>query len=317
MNLDPPLFNAAVLDIDNLPQAHRVLILAYRAADHHHGVLLELFVKHGVTQMVGLGGDLQLGGIHVEGQLALHLDAGTLRLLKNLLADHLRVIQTQPLADLQGRRLSHTLLSGDTHGQQDGAVGAPLHLGLEGLSVQILPHLVHTDVHVVFLIQLVDVDDLAAVLKRAAANQGGGVGRIAAVLLHVVVAVVGSDGGHVVLGPLKDVAVAHAALNLAGDAVAVALGVLGGVHEEALLNGVEVAADLHDLLHEQTGALLELTGHLAQRAILFELHHLHQAVQTDEGLLGVVDGLDIVDVPGDVAALVRGDGGLDVRAGQL
>ena len=127
----------------------------------------------------------------------------------------------------------------------------------------------------------------------------------------------GGDGGHVVLSALEDVAVAHAALNLAGDAVAVALGVLGGVHEEALLNGVEVAADLHDLLHEQTGALLELTGHLAQGAILFELHHLHQAVQTDEGLLGVVDGLDIVDVPGDVAALVRGDGGLDVRAGQL
>ena len=84
------------------------------------------------------------------------------------------------------------------------------------------------------------------------------------------VAEVVADGGQVVRVARDERARADAAVAVAGDAVAAALGVLGRVDEEALLHGREVAAHLEDLLEEGDGALLQVAHHLAERAVVVE-----------------------------------------------
>ena len=79
-----------------------------------------------------------------------------------------------------------------------------------------------------------------------------------------------ADGGQVVRVAGDERARADAAVAVAGDAVAVALGVLGRVDEEALLHGREVAAHLEDLLEEGDGALLQVARHLAERPVVVE-----------------------------------------------
>ena len=239
--------------------------------------------------------------------------------MHDLPGDDLHVLEPHAAAHLQSGGLGQLLLAGEEHGGHDHAVPQPLHLGLDlfGAGPPKLLGLGHAHVHVVLLIELVDEDDLVRVLQGAAADKGGGVLGIAAVLLHVVPAVMGGDGGHVVGSPLYDGAHAHARVDPPGDAVPVPLRVHARIHEHALLHGVEVPALGEHLLHEEDRPLLQLPGLLPKVPVLLQLHHVHETVHAHQGLLGRVAGLNVVDVPGHVSPLVGGDGGLNVRAGEL
>ena len=83
---------------------------------------------------------------------------------------------------------------------------------------------------------------------------------------------------HVIFISLKDKAIAYAALDLTRDAVAVSFRIFRGVNEEAILNCLEVAAVLYDFFHEQASSFFQVSGHISQRTVLFELYHIHDAV---------------------------------------
>ena len=73
---------------------------------------------------------------------------------------------------------------------------------------------------------------------------------------------------------------------------------------------------MQDLGQETDGSLLEVAHHAAQWTIPFDGHHLLDAVQGGPGLLDGLHAAHRVDVPGQVAAFVGGDGALDVGAGE-
>ena len=122
---------------------------------------------------------------------------------------------------------------------------------------------------------------------------------------------------HVIVFSFKDIAISYAAFNLSGDSIAVSRRVFRRIHEETFLHRLEVAADFHDFFHKQARPLFDFSGFFSQIAVLFQLHHFHQAVQSHQSLLGVIAGFDVVNMPWNVSSFIRGDGGLDVRSGQL
>ena len=317
MHLDAVLLDAAVLDVDDLAEADGVFILAHRAAHDAHRPALDVRADLIVAHDVRLLGNDELVDLNRKGNLALELDARAFRAVHDLLGNDLAVRQVHAPAALERRRFRDVLFRGEEHREHHGAVRKPFHLGADHLCTGLreLLHVRHAHVAVVLLIQLVDVDDLLRALQRAAADEVGRIRR--AVLGDVVVAIVRGDGRHVVRLALIDRACADAACKLAGDTVAVALRVDAAVHEHAGFDRREVAALLDHLLHEEDRALLELPRLFAEVAVLLELDHIHEAVHADERLLGGVARLDVIDVPGHVAAFIRRDGGLNVRAREL
>ena len=171
--------------------------------------------------------------------------------------------------------------------------------------------------NVVFIVQFVDVDDLVRIFKGTAADQGRRIFRVSAILGHVVIAVVGGNGSHVILIPFVDVAEAYSAFDLSGDAVSVSFRILGGIHEEPFFYRFEITPYFQDFFHEQASSFLDFPGFFTQRPFHFQFHHVHEAVQAYHGLFGGVAGFHVIDVPGHVSTFIRGDGGLDIRPGQF
>ncbi|MPM87247.1 hypothetical protein SDC9_134342 [bioreactor metagenome] len=203
--------------------------------------------------------------------------------------------------------------------QHYGSVRQPLHFGANLLCVRLgkLLDALHAEIHVVVFVQLVDIDDLFRLFERAAADQCGRVGGVAAVLCNIVVTVMRGDGRHIVRFALDDRSRSYAAVGFTDDAVAIALGEQSAVYEHAALDCCEIAALFGHLFEEEHRALDEFAGLLRKIAVFFELDHLHEPVEADQRLFGGIAGLDIIHMPGDVAPFVRRDGGLDVRAGEL
>ncbi len=165
----------------------------------------------------------------------------------------------------------------------------------------------------VFRVELIDIDDFFRVAERAAADRVAGVFDACR---QVVFAEMVADRGEVIGVAGDDRVRADAALAIAGDAVAVALGVLGRVDEKALLDGCKIAANLDHFFQEGDGPVLDVADHLAQRAFQVQAEQLLDPIQGGPGLLDGLDAADVVVVPGHVAAFIRRDRALDVGAGQ-
>ncbi len=125
-----------------------------------------------------------------------------------------------------------------------------------------------------------------------------------------------ADRSHVIGVAFDDAVRADAALAIAGDAVAVAFGVLGRVDEKALFHGGKVPAGFDDFFQKGHGAFLDVAHHFTQRAVVVERQQFLDAIQRRPGLFDGLHAADVVVMPRDVAAFVGGDGALDVGAGQ-
>ena len=125
-----------------------------------------------------------------------------------------------------------------------------------------------------------------------------------------------ADWGEVVGVTLDDGSLGDSALAVTGDAVVVAFREFCRVDEESVLNGDEVATHVQHLGEETDRPLLEVTHHVAEWPLAVDGHHLLDAIESGPGLFDRLDAADRVVVPGQVAAFIRGDGALDVRAGQ-
>jgi len=100
---------------------------------------------------------------------------------------------------------------------------------------------------IVLIVQFVNVDNLVWLMEGTAPDQV--TGPLAPGLLRqVVLAKVGANRGKVVSGPGDDGVLSHASGGVPGDAIAAPLRVVAGVHEHALGDGGEIAAQLHHLL---------------------------------------------------------------------
>ena len=316
VDFNAPLLDAAVLDVDDLAQAYGVLVFTDGTADDDQRMRFDVITEFLVGEVMRFRRNDQIVNVDVEVDLALHFDTGTFSFLHDFAGDDFRIDEAEFLTDLDSDDFGGTAVSRDHHGDHDGAVSRPFHLGLDQVGVTILPCLFQSGVDVV-LVEFVDEDDLAAVFEGAAADQCGRVLGVAAVLLNVVVAEVCSDRSHVVLISLVDEAVADTTVDLTGNTVTVTSRVFSGVDEEAFFDSLEVTTDFEDLFHEQGRLFADLSGLLDQMAFLLQFDHIHQTVHTDQSLLCSVASFDVVDVPRNVTAFIRCDGGLDIRAGQL
>ena len=307
--LDAVFLDAAVLDVQDLAQAHRMLILAYRASHDAQSDLLDRIPQFLLGQDDLLLGDLQRGLVDIEGHLALHLHEAAFGGVHDHGVDDLGIEETHLLGHLLGVDRGDVLVLGHEELDEHRAIPGPFGLGLDHVALPVRQGLLQALVAVVLGVQLVDEDDLFGLAEGASAD---GVAGLLDSCGQMVVPEVITDGGEVVRIPQHEGTRAHAALAVARDAVAVAFGILGAVHEETLFDSGEVAAVLDDLLQEGHGPLLEVAHHLAQGPFVIEGHELLDAIQGGPGLLDGLDAADVVVVPGHVAPLVRRDGGLDI-----
>ncbi len=163
--------------------------------------------------------------------------------MHNLCGDNLRVNKSKLFAKLNSRSLCNSLVGREHHGEHDNSVAAPLNFRSEPFAGSVLGDLFESLVYIVFVVQLVDIDDLASVFEGASADESRRVSRVAAVLLNVVVTIVSGYRSHVVLVSFEDEACAESAVDLTSNTVAVSLRIFSGVYEEAFLNGVEISAN--------------------------------------------------------------------------
>ncbi len=128
----------------------------------------------------------------------------------------------------------------------------------------------------------------------------------------MVIAKVDRDGREIIIGPAVKRIIADPTVQLTRDPVALAVGVLGTVHEKTAFDGAVIAARLNDFFHKEDGAFLQFPHTLTQGSVTVDLHHPADAVQAGQGLAGRINCVDIEIVPGNIATFVRSDGRLDI-----
>ena len=179
---EAPLLEAAVLDVDDLAHAHRVLVLAHRGGDALEVLLgdegSDLLVGE---QLDGLGGMTSVGRVDGHVQAALDLDERALGGVHDLLVDDLAVVQVHGPAELERGGLGDALARPAGTWSPRPAVAGPLDLGLDEALLAQLGGLREAHVDVVLGVELVDERHLVGVAQRAAADEVAGlVGRDAA-----------------------------------------------------------------------------------------------------------------------------------------
>ena len=170
-DLHAVLLDAAVLDVDYLAETYGVLVLANGGGDYLHGPALDIGADDVVGEHVGLLGDNELIHVYLKRDLALDLYAGTVLRVHYLAGNDFTFRQIHPLCALERGSFRYAFRGGEEHGEHNGAVGQPLHLGTDLIAAgSELLGLSHTDVDVIGIIKLVDVDYLLRALERAAAQ---------------------------------------------------------------------------------------------------------------------------------------------------
>ncbi len=274
---DAVALDSPVLDVQDLLQADRMLVLPHCSRYYCQGLLPDILPDFSLGQGLDNLGQFQSGQIDVKADLALHFDVGPLGRVHDLAVDDLAVGQSHLLSDGQGGHLRMTLVAGQHHGQDKDPVGHELHLRPDELGIVVV-FLSFGDpgLNIVVVVQLVDELDLGGVLEGIPADGFTGAFEL---FRNIVVAEMNRDRGKIIRGPKEKAVISDAAFRIPGDAVPLAVGVLGAVDKEAFLDGIEIAAGVDDLLHEEDGPLLQLPDPVPQGAVPLDLHHLADAVQ--------------------------------------
>jgi len=291
-----------------------VLILANCSGHHPHWLRLDRLTYLFLCEKLFFFRNDELFRVNCKGNHSFQLDVGSFRRVHRVPVDNLCLLQAQPLGNLQGGVAGGVLFNGEKHRQRYIAVAKPLHLGLDQVLLSQFTGGFQAAVNVVLVIQLVNVDNLFWLMQGTAPDKVTGPLGIS---LHrqVIDAKVGADRGKVVSGPGDDSVLGDAPGGIPGDAIAAPLWIVAGVHKHPLGDGGKIAAHLHHLLQEEDSPFRDLPRPFCH-PLSPDLHQFLKAVHANQGLLGGVHRRHAVVVPGDVAPLIRGDGALDVGAGE-
>ena len=83
-----------------------------------------------------------------------------------------------------------------------------------------------------------------------------------------------------------------AAFGIARDTVAVTLGVVAGVNEEAFFDCGKIVACFQYFFQEQYGTLFQLARLLPDIAVMVDINQFEQSVHTCQCLFGGINGVD-------------------------
>src|SRR5699024_10916412 len=115
---DTPLFDSAVLDVDDLAHTYGVLVFADSSANDLHvtAFALEFFIELLVGHVMRFRRDFQGGQVDVEVNTALELDPGAFCILHVFYGNYFRIYKAQLLAKFNGSSLGNSCVDREHHG---------------------------------------------------------------------------------------------------------------------------------------------------------------------------------------------------------